>query len=187
MQDFARPRSRFSGLPYESKLVYSIFLVFTLAGLGLSAVLLHDMVGLDLAGLDEYYTGEAPSPAATPQVADDDGPAVVLPPEADEIGSYEEMPRLKLLEVTHFHLFSMPVYLLILSHLFMLCAVSTRTKILWIAIATLGTGLHIVAPWIATHGGTLSAVTYATSGLALAVSYLVMCAVPLYEMWSSRN
>ncbi len=188
MQDFARPKSRFAALPSEAKLVYSIFLVFTLAGLALSMVLTRDMVGLDLEGLDTYYAGspEAP-PATTSSAADLGGPAVVLPPEASEVGQHGAMPFRKLLEVTHFHLFSMPVYLLILSHIFMLCAVAKRTKMVWIAVGTAGTALHIAAPWVATHGGLAAAISYGASGLALLVSYLVMCTVPLVEMWRSRT
>lgn len=186
MQDFARPKSRFAALPPVAKLVYSIFLVFTLGGLALSVVLTHDMVGLDLQGLDAYYAGAPDAPPPTTPTADTGGPTVVLPPEAANVGQHGAMPRRKLLEVTHFHLFSMPVYLLILSHIFMLCAITRRTKMLWIAIGTAGTALHIAAPWVATHGGTAAAIGYGVSGLALLTSYLVMCAVPLLELWRSR-
>jgi hypothetical protein len=53
-------------------------------------------------------------------VEDESGPALFLPPDGEDLAAFEPMPRRKLLEITHFHLFSMPVYLLILSHMHML-------------------------------------------------------------------
>ena len=94
------------------------------------------------------------------------------------------MPRRKLLEISHFHLFSMPVYLLILAHLYILSRSDERWKIFWILLASASTALHILSPWVATAGGALSAYLYASSGLGLALSYLVMSAVPLWEMWA---
>ena len=58
----------------------------------------------------------------------------------------------KLLEVTHFHLFSMPVYLLILSHLFMLSRIGERAKVGWISLGTLGVAGHVAAPWLVRAG-----------------------------------
>ena len=46
----------------------------------------------------------------------------------------------KLLEVTHFHLFTVPVFLLIIAHLFMLTGLSSTAKTVWIA-----DGLAVVA------------------------------------------
>ena len=43
----------------------------------------------------------------------------------------------KLLEVTHFHLFTVPVFLLIIAHLFMLTGLSSMAKTAWIAIGWL--------------------------------------------------
>ena len=180
MKDFSRHGGRLGALPFAARAVYSIFALFTLAGLAFSMALTHDMVGLDLSGVDTYYGGE---PALVDDTADADGPEIVLPPEANGVGASEAMPRRKLLEVTHFHLFSMPVYLLILSHLFMLGTSRDVTKVVIIAIGTLGTVLHIVAPWIATRPSSFATAAYAISGLMLVVAYTIMCVHPLWDMW----
>jgi hypothetical protein len=91
----------------------------------------------------------------------------------------------KLLEVTHFHLFSMPVYLLILSHLFMLGRAADATKISWITLGTLGTAAHIAAPWVARSATGSSAALYAVSGAAMLASMLVMTLWPLHELWAA--
>ena len=180
MQDFTRPPGRLRALPLGARAVYTVFLVFTLVGLALTLWLTHDMVGIDLTGADEYYRGEtAPSDEAEVE----GGPALVLPPDGENLAAFEPMPRRKLLEVTHFHLFSMPVYLLILSHIYMLSRSRKETKALWIAAGSLGTLLHIAAPWLVAYGFAGAVATYAASGVLMLVSYLVMSAIPLWEMW----
>ena len=183
MKDFTRPRGRLRSLPVQARLVYSIFLAFTLVGLGFSVWLTQDMVGADLAELDAYYAGEASEPAlAAPPSPAGGGPELDLPAEAIAAPVAEPMPLRKLLELTHFHLFSMPVYLMILSHLFMLSRMGEGAKALWIILGTLGVAAHMAAPWVARSGdGTLF---YAASGITLGLSFLVMCVLPLWEMWA---
>jgi hypothetical protein len=185
MKDFIRPRGRLRSLPLAARVVYSVFLGFTLVALALSAWLAREMVGTDLAGVSAYYAGSDGSTSAVPEPAPggDAGPVLELPPEADAPVGQPPMSTRKLLEVTHFHLFSMPVYLLILSHLFMLSRLSERAKVLWIALGTLAVGGHIAAPWVARAGGASAAASYAVSGALLAISMLVMGVVPLLEMW----
>ena len=114
-----------------------------------------------------------------------DLPADALPQVAND-----PMPLRKLLEVTHFHLFTMPVYLMILAHLFMLSRIRQRTKLVWILAGTASVLLHIAAPWLARSNTQGSTAFYAFTGALLFLSFGVMCAVPLYEMWlipSDRN
>ena len=77
----------------------------------------------------------------------------------------------------------MPVYLLILSHLFKLSRLSEATKVAWIAIGTVAVAGHVAAPWLVRSGTAGSAAAYAISGAALAIGMLVMSGVPLIEMW----
>ena len=180
MQDFTRPAGRLRGLPLGARAVYTVFLVFTLLGLALTVLLTHDMVGIDSSRADEYYAGET---ALVDEVEIDGGPALVLPPGGEELAAFEPMPRRKLLEITHFHLFSMPVYLLILSHMYMLSRSRKQAKVAWVAAGSVGTLLHIAAPWMVAHGLAGAVASYAISGALLLVSYAVMSVVPLWEMW----
>ena len=117
------------------------------------------------------------------EAAFDGGPALVIPLDGEDLAAFEPMPRRKLLEVTHFHLFSMPVYLLILSHMYMLSRARKQSKVGWVAIGSFGTVLHIAAPWLVAHGYAGAVAAYALSGVLLLVSYLVMSVVPIWEMW----
>ena len=180
MQDFTRPSGRLRALPLGARAVYTVVLAFTLVGLALTLVLTHDMVGIDLDRADDYYGGEA-APVDEPEL--DGGPALVLPADGEELAAFEPMPRRKLLEITHFHLFSMPVYLLILTHMYMLSRARKKAKAAWIAAGTAGTLLHILAPWLVASGCAASVPLYGVSGLLLLASYTWMSLVPLWEMW----
>ena len=186
MRDFQGP-GRLRKLSFHGRLVYTIFIAFTLAGFAITAWLTSDMVGLDLAGNAEYYAGIQPEAAAEAPPDEEalGGPMLDLP---DELGGPPEptpMSDRKLLEVTHFHLFTMPVYLLILSHLFMLSRLRSRTKTFWIVAGAAGTAAHMAAPWVAVANPPGATAFYAVSGLLLALTFLVMCLVPLREMWSN--
>ena len=180
MQDFTRPSGRLRALPLGARAVYTVFLVFTLLGLALTLWLTHDMVGIDLKGVTEYYRGGA-TPIAEVEV--ESGPALILPPGGDDLAAFEPMPRRKLLEITHFHLFSMPVYLLILSHMYMLSRSRKTAKAAWIGVGSFGTLLHIAAPWLVAQASVGALASYAISGAMLFIRYSVMSVVPLWEMW----
>src|SRR5205085_8794016 len=80
MKDFARGPGRLRQLPVLARATYSIFIAFTLVALAFSAWLGADMLGADLAKLDEYYAG-APSPAPEPVALPTGGPKIDLPAE----------------------------------------------------------------------------------------------------------
>jgi hypothetical protein len=167
-----------------ARLVYSIFLVFTLVGLAMTAWLAGDMLGPDLSKLRSYYRGEPGLPVEVRgPAASDDGPQIDVPPEAEEPPLAEIMPLRKLLEVTHFHLFSMPVTLMVLSHLFMLAGWTERAKVIWIGLGTLSVVAHLIAPWLVRGNQALGPAVYAWSGGFMAIAFVIMAVVPLWEMW----
>ncbi|MDH5672780.1 MAG: hypothetical protein OEZ06_11560 [Myxococcales bacterium] len=184
MKDFIRPRGRLRALPVYARVVYSVFLFFTLAALGLTVWLTDEMVGVDLSGLDAFYAGAAGEQAPAGDDSSGAGPVLELPDELVQPAAPEPMALRHLLEVSHFHLFSMPVYLMILSHIFMLSRLGDRTKLLWIGIASLSVAAHMAAPWAARASATGAGLFYGLSGAALGLSFLVMSLLPLVEMWA---
>ncbi|MCB9655133.1 MAG: hypothetical protein H6729_13500 [Deltaproteobacteria bacterium] len=184
----ARRGGRLRALSFHARLVYSVFCGFTLVGLALTLWLAHAMVGLDLNGLETYYAG-GPSHSASQAEEPSESPASSglsfdLPDDADEALKQSAVSTRKLLEVTHFHLFTVPVLLLIISHLFMLSSARDQLKTATIIASGVSTALHIAAPWlVARWPGPWSAVLYASSGALLTASLLLMSWVPLSDMW----
>jgi hypothetical protein len=91
----------------------------------------------------------------------------------------------KLLEVTHFHLFSVPVYVLILAHLWLLARLPSWLHTAGIALSVLTSGLHLAAPWI-TRGRPALAALMPVSGVSMLVIMGVIAIVPAVDMWLPR-
>lgn len=187
MRDFARSGGRLASLPVAARVVYTIFLTFTLAALALTVWLTEDMVRLDLSELGPYYAGEPSGDVPVEALPEGDVPDLDLPPELAEPAAAPAMSRRKLLEVTHFHLFSMPVYLLILSHLYMLSRARNAAKLAWIGAGSVAVVAHLCAPWVAASSGSSAAWLYGGSGALMAVAFFWMSVVPLWEMWAPRR
>jgi hypothetical protein len=190
VRQFAHKGLRIDQLSVEAKLVYSAFCLLSLAALAVSVVYYYDLVGTrPVAGVKQYYAGEAPAPAAAADPGADRpaGPAIVLPedeqPEAAPPKLIAPMTARKLLEVTHFHLFTLPVFLLIITHLFMMCRVRPGLRIGLILAGIAGSALHLAAPWAVFAGGAGWAWLMPVSGVWMSAAMLIMTGWPLAAMW----
>src|SRR5262249_59302642 len=86
-----------------------------------------------------------------------------------------------LLEVTHFHLFTVPVFLLIVAHLFMLTGLSAAAKLGWILACGLSSLVHVGAPWIVRYAG--GAFLMPSSGAVMLGAFGFMTVYSVYAMW----
>jgi len=191
MRQFASSGFRIWNLSREAKLIYTGFGLFSLLAIVVSMMFYEDLVGPKTAGVAGYYAGaaqasahdKAPSgPAAT-------GPKIELPDEAAQTSERitVAVTYRKLLEVTHFHLFTVPVFLLIIAHLFMLTGLSSTAKTAWIAIAWGSAFLHLLAPWLIRYGSAAWSFLYPTSGALMGLAMLVMTVYPIVVMWLPRR
>jgi len=114
VRQFASSGFKIWNLGREAKVLYTIFCVFALAAYVVSVLYAEDLIGLRTRDSKLYYAGGAVETA--PADARIQLPDEAAHPTRDPI-SYRH-----LLEVTHFHLFTVPVFLLIVAHLFMLTA-----------------------------------------------------------------
>lgn len=206
MRQFASKGLRIWSLSTEAKLVYSAFCLLSLLGLLSSLLLYEDLVGPTLRGahldtVGAYYARVATSATAPPEPAaplSHTGPHIALPEELSATAPGElhpappspagsrltvQVPYRKLLEVTHFHLFTIPVFLLILTHLFLLTSLSTRAKRFWICSSFAAASLHMATPWIVRWLGRSLAFLHAASGLAFFLTSLLLCLLPVVQMW----
>jgi hypothetical protein len=185
LRQFASPAFRIWNLSREAKLVYTGFGLFALLAIFVSALLYDDMVGGDRS-VRGYYAGEAPPALSATAPVPSGGPKIDLP-ERDGPAIAVAIPYRKLLEVTHFHLFTVPVFLLIVSHLFMLTGLSTRAKSIWIVLAYGASLVHLAAPWLVRYGGAQLAPTYGISGALMGASIGFLTVYPMIVMWLPRR
>lgn len=209
MRQFAAKGLRIWNLGREAKVIYSFFCVLSLLALFSSLLLYEDLVGPTFGGahmqrVRDYYgaaqtdpaSQHGTQPAALAEAASGAGsvagPAIALP--SDEPVAAEPahsgparltitVPYRKLLEVTHFHLFTVPVFLLILTHLFLLTGLRHGTQLGWIVAGWTSAFLHMGTPWLLRVVSPRWAWLHAATGAAFFLTSLVLCLLPLWLMW----
>ncbi len=189
MRQFASSGFRIWNLSREAKIIYTGFGLFSLAAIVVSMMFYEDLVGPKTAGVAGYYAGAAHADATkAPPLPG--GPKIELPDDASPQTSEQitvAVTYRKLLEVTHFHLFTVPVFLLIIAHLFMLTGLSSTAKTAWIATGWLSALLHLAAPWLIRYGSASWSFLYPTSGALMGLAMLVMTVYPIVVMWLPRS
>jgi hypothetical protein len=180
VRDFTASAGRLRILSVPAKLLYSAFALSALLGLLVSWQLYGEIVAD--AGAVAYYAG-APVEVPKSALPSDGGPELDLPMEATQPRvMVEQVSSRKLLEVTHFHLFSIPVYVLILAHLWVLARLPSWLHGAGVAAAIVTSGLHMAAPWLVRSAPPL-AWLMPVSGAAMLVVLGAMSIVPTVDMW----
>ena len=164
MRDFAQSKQPLTRMPVPNRLVYTAFLIFAGAGI-LSAVLLsHAGPGWTPDSVAKYYLGEevVADETASPQETEDSSGPVIDLPEFDPTGSSADPEPMQIhhpqsyrqiLENSHQHLFSMPVFFLILAHLFARARYPRRLIHTGVGLSAFGLAGHIAGPWLVRYAG----------------------------------
>jgi hypothetical protein len=142
------------------RLVYTLFLLLMLVGFAFSFFWAHSMTGLSPQGIADHYRGS-------------------------DATFGEPMSFRELAEITHFHLFTMPVVFMILVHVLYLTTTSNRIKVSMTWAAFGGVMLDLLSPWLIRYVSPVFILTMLTGDLLMLLSFLVMLAIPLYELWGT--
>ena len=140
------------------RLVYTWFLLLMLVGFCFTFFWAHSMTDLTPKGIVEHYRGS-------------------------DATFGEPMSFGQLAETTHFHLFTMPVVYMIMVHVLYLTMASPTLKVLTTWASFLGITLDLVSPWLITYVSPLFVLTMLSGDILLLVGFLIMFAIPMYEMW----
>ena len=140
------------------RLVYTWFLLLMFVGFAFTLVWAHSMTDLSPKGLAEHYRGS-------------------------DANFGEPMSFGQLAETTHFHIFTMPVVFMIMVHVLYLTMISPTLKVITTWAAFLGVTLDLVSPWLITYVSPIFVITMLSGDVLMLLSFLVMFAVPMYEMW----
>ena len=164
MRNFAANQFRLGSASFEVRLVYSLFLLFIIGGMGTIWYLQFDRVGFRYDRVVAYYLG-----------GEIDG-RIFFPKNLNAS-----------LEESHFHAFSMSVVFLILSHLFLGTRLRNSTKLAAIVATFCSHTVNIAGTWLLRLYSPLFAYALMVSWTVLWIGYGTMIFVPLYEMWVRRN
>ena len=140
------------------RLLYTLFLLLMLAGFVFSFFWAHSMTGLSPQGIADHYRGS-------------------------DTTFGEPMSFRELAEITHFHLFTMPVVFMILIHVMYLTNASHRLKAVLTWAGFGGVMLDLLSPWLISYVSPMFVLSMLAGDTLMTISFLVMLIVPLYEMW----
>lgn len=94
-----------------------------------------------------------------------------------------EKPLRQVVETLHFHLLSMPIFLLVIGHLYMMCRQRTLTKVVMLVVFNVTTLLHMVLPLaIRVRVPGVAAMMFPTAVL-MTLTWTVMTVWPIVDMW----
>jgi hypothetical protein len=140
------------------RLLYTLFLLLMLAGFLFSFFWAHSMTGLSPSGIADHYRGS-------------------------DATFGEPMSFRELAEVTHFHLFTMPVVFMILVHVLYLTSVGNWLKVLTTWASFGGVMLDLLSPWLISYISPVFVLTMLMGDSLMTIGFLIMMTIPLYEMW----
>lgn len=158
MKEYAHRPTALDALRWDTKMVYSAFLVTCLLSYVVMGALIATRTQLSPAALTEYYVGD------------------------EEEERYGKTVG-ELLETTHFHLFSVPLLLFVQGHLFLFVSWRPALKAGIVTASFVAAVGYIATPWLIVYGGPLFAYPGVFFRLALAAVLIVYAVVPLWEMW----
>ena len=158
MQAFARRGFQLRTASLETRITYTGFLLLMLPGVASFVALSLARMGFSPQAIATYYRGGE---------------------------SEMSFPKTfwQLTEVSHFHLFTIPVVALILSHLLYGTAASTRVRIGLTSIIYTGALLDVLGPWSVRYLSGACAYVLLLGWVLLAVGLLATVAFTLVAMW----
>lgn len=160
MKEFLQPKGGLQALQPSTRWALGLFLVFALLGYGVMITLGLSRSGWSLESIRTHYAGSTPDAAKS-------------------VG--------ELLELTHFHLFAMPMQLFVMGHVFMLGHAGQRWR-RWVVLAAfVGAACDLAAPWVVLEAGTIGALLKCLGRVLLAPSLLAMAVLPLIELCRSQR
>src|SRR5437764_13484014 len=138
------------------RFVYTLFLLLILVGFGFSFYWAHSLTGLSPQGVADHYRGS-------------------------DATFGEPMSFRELAEITHFHLFTMPVVFMLFVHVLYLTMASNRLKILMTWMGFGGVILDLISPWLIGYVSPAFVLAMLTGDLLHQVSSLTMTPIPPYD------
>jgi len=157
-------RLRNTSLPV--RLTLSWFLVFVVVGFGTNLAILLWKTGLTPDGIAHYYRGFEPPPGSMEDLH--------YPKEARE-----------LLENLHFHVFIVPMLLLVVTHVFFMTRASERIKVLTTTLVYAAALADLAAPFLVRFVGEGFAWWKIGSSLLFHGALLHQSFFCLYDAWST--
>ncbi len=162
MQAFSRKGFQLRSASLETRIAYSSFLVLCLLGIATLIALSFGRAGASPSGIVTYYRGD---------------------------DSEMHFPKTfwQLVEVSHFHLFTIPVVMLILAHLLYATPTASRARVALTVIVFAGAFLDALGPWAIRYISGALAPALMLGWVLLGGGSLVIVVLTLIAMWAPER
>lgn len=167
-------------LPINNKIFFTFFLSIVTIAIGVGFLNYYERTGISPQKAIRYYRGDE----------EEDFDVSLSAEEVEsklEEGMFFPKSYRELLEVTHTHVFSIPIIIFILSRIFSMTRIREGIKIAVYSISFAGVILNVGAPWLIRYVHHHFVVTFIISNILLILGFGAYISVPLYEMWFRKN
>ena len=163
----------------NTRLLITLFLLTMLVAIGVAELNVYDKVGRLRSGVVERY---GPDSSSSRSPAD----AASLPSENDALVARMNTFS-QLLDVTHSHVFELPLVMFVLAHFLMRSRVAEWFKLANYLGSSLGTILFLAAPWTVRYISVHTAILLYVGAIAIGITATIMIFVPVWDMWRSGS
>lgn len=163
----------------NTRILITLFLVTMLAAIGVAELNVYDKVGRLRSGVVERYGPDSSSSGSSADAAS-------LPSESDALVARMNTFS-QLLDVTHAHVFELPLVLFVLAHFLMRSRVAEWFKLANYLGSSLGTILFLAAPWTVRYISVHTAILLYMGAIAVGITAIIMICVPIWDMWRSGS
>lgn len=166
----------------NTKILITLFLVTIVATIAVAELNVYDKIGRLKNGVVTRYGPETPEPVPTAGSESAMVPVESLPLENEAPVSRMNTFSL-LLDITHPHLFEMPLIVFVLAHFLMRTRVKEWFKLATYLTAFSGIVMFIATPWTVRYFSIKTAPMLYVGAIAVGITSLIMVVVPIWEMW----
>lgn len=175
----------------STKILITIFLLVMLVSFGVAELNVYDKVGRIPDGVALRY-GPDPELNTTPSV-NSLTPSEPNMPTSNELESFpalegEIVARMNtfsiLLDITHPHVFEIPLVLFVLAHFLMRTRISERLKLITYLSSFGGCVSFLATPWLVRYVSIKTANLLYLGAFTMGLSVVTMVVVPLVDMWT---
>ena len=92
----------------------------------------------------------------------------------------------EMLELSHFHLFTIPLMLLVQGHIFVMSSFPKKHAVKVVGLSYLSGALYIASPWLIIYGGASLAIAGLLGRSFLVITLFIMTIFPLVDMWKHK-
>lgn len=163
-------------LPISNKIFFTFFLSIMTVALGVGFLNYYERTGFSAQKTIRYYCGNEEEELDVPLSAEENKLKL-------EEGLFFPKSYRELLEVTHTHIFSMPIVVFILSRIMAMTHTREGLKVTIYGVSFVGILLNLASPWLIRYASPHFVIAFTLSNIFLMLSFGAYIFIPLYEMW----